>query len=58
MEFNFPIIFEIWCDGFIESVLGKVHHIDPLTRVLRMKDPQDDKHKIDFYDVVKVNILY
>lgn len=37
MEYNLPLRFRVWEDGFVLEVVGRVHRRDEITRELRVK---------------------
>ncbi|MBS4200264.1 YolD-like family protein [Bacillus sp. FJAT-49732] len=53
-EFNLPVIFELWINGFFEDAEGRVHNIDSLNKTVWITEWNGDLKKIKMDDVVGV----
>lgn len=54
IEFNLPLVFTIWGDGFLEEVEGAVHFIDQMNKQILVMDIREQVHKIKFDTIVEV----
>ncbi|MCJ8008882.1 YolD-like family protein [Lederbergia wuyishanensis] len=53
-EFNLPVIFELWIDGFFEDAEGRVQNVDNLNKVVWITEWNGDLQKINMDNVVGV----
>ncbi|MBS4220086.1 YolD-like family protein [Bacillus sp. FJAT-49711] len=56
IEINSPIIITLWIDGFFNKKEGFLHHIHNLDRYVRIVDNLGNASKIDFENIIKVEI--
>jgi hypothetical protein len=54
MKYNETLIFSIFFDGFIKTIIGKVHFIDYIQKEFRLKDEYGSIHFISFKDIVNI----
>ncbi len=54
IEYNLPLIFTLWIDGFFEEIEGAVHFIDLINRKIHVVDLSGDVHKIKFNAIAEV----
>lgn len=54
IEYNLPVIFAIWIDGFFKEVQGAVHYIDQQHKQVHVVDIAGNVHKIEFDTVTEV----
>lgn len=54
IEYNLPVVFTIWVDGFFHEIEGKVHFIDQQNKRIHLVDISLNAHKIEFDSIVSV----
>lgn len=54
MAENEALEFRYWRDGFVDSVVGRVHYIDAITKDLRLVDAQGAVVRLRFRELVRV----
>lgn len=52
MEYNLPMKFTIWGDGFTEVLTGKVHYVDLITHQLRIETKPEEFERVAYGRVV------
>ena len=53
-EYNLPVIFELWIDGFFEEAEGIVHKVDNLNKIVWVNAINGELVKVDMDSVVGV----
>lgn len=51
---DYPLIFSIFENGFIQTITGKVTFIDHIQKQFRVKDTSEITHFIAFKDVINI----
>ncbi|MFF2413562.1 YolD-like family protein [Bacillus safensis] len=54
MSENLPLFFELYDDGFIREVTGRVVYVDHLRKVFRVKDNRGYTNFVRFSDILNV----
>lgn len=54
IEYNLPVAFTLWQDGFFNDVEGKVHYIDLVNELVHVVDINLRAHRIDFDAIASV----
>lgn len=55
-EFEFPLEFSIFENGFIKNIVGRVMKIDPLEKNLKIKAMNGNIEYVDFNEIINVQI--
>ncbi|RST75260.1 YolD-like family protein [Siminovitchia acidinfaciens] len=54
IEFNLPLNFTVWIDGFFDDVEGVLHYIDEINKIVHVVDIKENVHRISFKSIVEV----
>jgi len=54
MEENAALEFRYWRDGFVSSVVGRVHYVDPLTKELRIVEETGAVTRLNFRELTGI----
>lgn len=57
MEYNLPIRFSVWEDGFVLEVEGRVHRRDEITRELRVELTDGTFDRVKAGELVGVEVV-
>lgn len=57
MEWNYYVKLNVWFDGFITEISGRIHYVDPNSKELRIKNGSGQFERIAFEDVIGVVVL-
>jgi hypothetical protein len=57
MEYNLPIRFSVWEDGFVLEIVGRVHRRDEITRELRVKLADGTFDRVKAGEMVGVEVI-
>lgn len=51
IEYNYPVVFDLWEDGLLSEVEGTIQFIDEANRVVQIEDVMKNIHRIN-YDLI------
>lgn len=57
MEYNYPVKFTLWINGYIEESIGYVHYVDQINKHFRLKDKNHDVVIVNMSDITDVKVL-
>jgi hypothetical protein len=57
MEYNLPLMFSVWEDGFVLEVVGHVHRRDEITRELRIKLEDGTFDRVKAGELIGVEVV-
>jgi hypothetical protein len=57
MEYNLPLRFSVWEDGFVLEVVGRVHVRNEITRELRVKLEDGTMDRVKAGELVGVEVI-
>lgn len=57
VEFQLPVIFELWFDGFTEELEGIVHKIDENKKLIYIREITGYIQKIEYSAIINVEYL-
>lgn len=57
IEFQYPVEFTLWFDGFTDESEGVIHYLDEIKKQVRIKNYQGEVTVIDYKSIIDVNIL-
>lgn len=57
MEFAYFVSLDVWCDGFVATVVGRVHRLDAINKELYIKSEEGGMERVRWSDVGNVKVL-
>ncbi|WP_144461729.1 YolD-like family protein [Siminovitchia fortis] len=54
IEYNLPVVFTLWIDGFFDEIRGMVHYVNQMNKLVHVVDTSLESHRIDFDSIVSV----
>jgi hypothetical protein len=57
MEYNLPVRFSVWEDGFVIELVGRIHRRDEITRELRVKLDDGTFDRVKAGELVGVEVI-
>jgi hypothetical protein len=56
MEFKQVVSLKVWKDGFTYEIVGRVHYLEPIQKIIRLVTQTEEAECVKFSDIVKVNL--
>jgi hypothetical protein len=56
MEYHYPVMLNVWYDGFTEEVRGYIHYLDPIQKEVRLKDDEGNVEHVKFENIINVEV--
>lgn len=57
MEYNLSVKITIWSNGFLSTIIGRIHYVDSISSDLRIELLEGEFKRIDFEDVIGVSVI-
>lgn len=59
MEYNYPVEFTTWHDGYVSVAIGRVHYVDVVGKNFRIKllDEYESLDRVYMSDVIGVKVI-
>ncbi|MCP1155507.1 YolD-like family protein [Peribacillus frigoritolerans] len=57
MEYNYAVKITKWVDGFNYEIVGRIHYVDPIHKIVRLKTKEDEVERVKMADITAVEVM-